>query len=105
MLISNSREGLIVEKEELKRLIIENLNNETFDEIVEVPVNIVEVEIDEDVFNNMNVLGTYETTLPDLTSGRTQNIRLFSSKLYVGVTIVTKGSILFPSFPISLMVA
>ena len=81
MLISNSREGLIVEKEELKRLIIENLNNETFDEIVEVPVNIVEVEIDEDVFNNMNVLGTYETTLPDLTSGRTQNIRLFSSKL------------------------
>ena len=81
MLISNSREGLIVEKEELKRLIIENLNNETFDEIVEVPVNVVEVEIDEDVFNNMNVLGTYETTLPDLTSGRTQNIRLFSSKL------------------------
>ena len=81
MLISNSREGLIVEKEELKRLIIENLNNETFDEIVEVPVNVVEVEINEYVFNNMNVLGTYETTLPDLTSGRTQNIRLFSSKL------------------------
>lgn len=81
MAIENSKTGLSVDKERLKELIIENLNNETFEEIVEIPVNTMEVEIHEDTLKNMSVLGTFETSLPDLTSGRTQNIRLFSSKL------------------------
>lgn len=81
IIVENSKTGIAVDKEQLKELIIENLNNETFEEVIEVPTNVVEVQIHEDTFNNMKVLGSYETTLPDLTSGRTQNIRLFSSKL------------------------
>lgn len=81
MFIENSKAGIEVDKELLKKSIIENLSNENFGEVIDIPVNTVEVELKKDDLSNMTILGTYETALPDLTSGRTENIRLFSSKL------------------------
>ncbi|MDO4535639.1 MAG: VanW family protein [Clostridium perfringens] len=89
----NSQEGLEVDKEVLKEKIIEGLRNEEKGERIEIPVNIVEVNLNESQAQNMTIIGTYETTLPDLTSGRTQNIRLFSSKL--------NGVVLMPGETIS----
>lgn len=89
----NSHEGLEVDKMALKEKIIKGLNNGDKGEVIEIPVNIVETNIQENQIANMTVLGTYETSLPDLTSGRTQNIRLFASKL--------NGVVLMPGETIS----
>lgn len=81
IIVNDSENGLKVNKEELRKAIIENLNNDELNETVEIPVDVTKVSLDEDIFKNMSILGTYETNLPDLTSGRTANIRLFSEKI------------------------
>ncbi len=93
LVAENSHEGLEVDKMALKEKIIKGLNNGDKGEVIEIPVNIVETNIQENQIANMTVLGTYETSLPDLTSGRTQNIRLFASKL--------NGVVLMPGETIS----
>lgn len=93
LMAEGSKEGLEVNKEDLKEKIIEGLNNKEKGEVVEIPVNVIEVGFNESETENMTILGTYETNLPDLTSGRTQNIRLFSSKL--------NGVVLMPGETIS----
>lgn len=93
LVATTSEDGLEVDKEALREKVIEGLSNKEKGEVVEIPVSVVKATFNESEVENMTILGTYETNLPDLTSGRTENIRLFSSKL--------NGVVLMPGETIS----
>ncbi|MGG5461766.1 VanW family protein [Clostridium sp. B9] len=83
--------GYKLDLEKLSEEVVKDIDSHNHEEMscsIELPVEEVKPELTQDLVSNMVVLGTYSTPLPELTGGRTHNIRTYLSKL--------NGTILMP---------
>lgn len=80
--ISGGKDGYSLDTDKLLQNIDTSCNNKNTGENVnvQIPIDTLSCEVSQDIQDKMTVLGTFSTKVPQVNSGRTNNIKLFLSK-------------------------
>ena len=80
--LGESKNGTGVDKKALKKKLTQLIKNGLKENnVIEIPTKTLEPALTKDLEDKLSIIGSYKTKLPSLNSDRTDNIRLFSSKI------------------------
>lgn len=88
VLLSEGKDGVTIDTDKLKDLLISAISTGlTSESNIEIPTKTLKPDFSSDIASDLTVLGSFSTSLNSLTSGRTNNIRLFSKAINGSVVL------------------